>query len=153
LQHGADEKPFVVLNVWGKKKRRQLVAGTNVWDYLERIKKISKATGQDDYVFTTHDGSKSRSLYGRTIRTLLEESGLQYSSSGSRRSTYCFRHTFAVFAIARGVDVYLLAEQMGTSIQMIESHYGHASAVKNRHQILKGLRSWDYPKKEIAEIE
>ena len=152
LQHGEDEKPFVILNVWGKKKRRQLVAGTNVWEYLERIKKISKATEQNDYVFTTHDGDKSRSLYGRTIRTLLEESGLLYSSSGSSRSTYCFRHTFAVFAIARGVDVYLLAEQMGTSVKMIEQSYGHASAVKNSHQILKGLRSWEYPKKEIAEI-
>ena len=34
-------------------------------------------------------------------------------------------------AIAGGSDVYFLAEQMGTSAQMIEQHYGHVNTVKH----------------------
>ncbi|MBT4464362.1 MAG: tyrosine-type recombinase/integrase, partial [Rhodospirillaceae bacterium] len=83
LQHDSDERSFVIMNVWGKGKRRQLVAGKNVWEYLERIKKISKSKSKNDYVFTTYVGEQSRTLYGRTIRKLLDESGLLFSSSGS----------------------------------------------------------------------
>jgi integrase len=137
-----DERQFVVFNVWGKGKKRSLVAGSDVWKYLERIRKIARSTKIKDYIFTTYNGKQSRTLYGRTIRSLLEESGLQYSTSGSRRSTYCFRHTFAVDSLRHGVDVYLLAEQMGTSVKMIEQHYGHVSAIGHRAEILKGRYDW-----------
>ena len=59
-------------------------------------------------------------LYRSLIEGLLIESELQKSSSGSRRSTYCFRHTYATFRLTEGVDVYFLSKQMGTSVKMIE---------------------------------
>jgi site-specific recombinase XerD len=37
------------------------------------------------------------------------------------------RHTYATFRLSEGVDAYLLAEQMGTSVQMIQQHYGHVA--------------------------
>jgi hypothetical protein len=61
------------------------------------------------------------------------------SSAGSRRSTYCFRHTYATFRLSEGVDVYFLSKQMGTSVQMIEDHYGHVNPAKNAERILQGL--------------
>ena len=64
-------------------------------------------------------------------------------SSGSRRSTYCFRHTYATFRLTEGVDVYFLAKQMGTSVKMIEDHYGHVTPVKNADRILQGLPGWE----------
>jgi hypothetical protein len=82
-------------------------------------------------------------LYRGLISNLLTESGLLRSSSGSRRSTYCFRHTYATFRLSEGVDVYFLAEQMGTSVQMIEQHYGHITPVKNAERILQGLPGWE----------
>jgi integrase len=39
--------------------------------------------------------------------------------------------------------VYFLAEQMGTSVQMIERHYGHITPVKNAERILQGLPGWE----------
>jgi len=65
------------------------------------------------------------------------------SSSGSRRSTYCFRHTYATFRLTEGVDVYFLAKQMGTSVKMIEDHYGHINPVKNAERILQGMPEWE----------
>jgi integrase len=35
------------------------------------------------------------------------------------------RHTFAAFAIAAGVPTFLVARQMGTSVEQIERTYGH----------------------------
>ncbi len=136
-------RKFVVLHVRGKDKFRQLVAAGNVADYLERIRAIGKATEPDDFVFTTSTGKPAATLYGSLITKLLTESGLLRSSSGSQRSTYCFRHTYATFRLTEGVDVYFLSKQMGTSVQMIEDHYGHINPVKNAERILQGLPGWE----------
>ncbi|MBS0331267.1 MAG: hypothetical protein JSS35_00735 [Proteobacteria bacterium] len=72
---------------------RVLVATSNVSEYLERIRGISPATGQDDPVFCTDDGKVAKSLYHGALERLLKESNLLLSASGKRRSTYCFRHT------------------------------------------------------------
>lgn len=138
-----DERSFVVLSVRGKGKHRRLVAAHSVAEYLGRIRTISKATKPNDPVFSTFEGKPSRTLYHDLIETLLTESGLLLSSSGSRRSTYCFRHTYATFRLTEGVDVYFLAKQMGTSVQMIEAHYGHVNPVKNAERILQGLPGWE----------
>jgi integrase len=137
------ERKFVVLSVRGKKKHRNLVAAGTVANYLERIRAIAKATGPDDFVFTTFKGKRAGLLYRRPIEELLAESGLRVSSSGSRRSTYCFRHTYATFRLSEGLDVYSLANQMGTSVKMIEDHYGHITPVRNAERILQGLPGWE----------
>jgi integrase len=136
-------RKFVVLHVRGKDKYRNLVAAGNVADYLERIRAIGKATTPDDFVFTNTTGTRTPSLYASLIEKMLKETGLLFSSSGSRRSTYCFRHTYATFRLSEGVDVYFLATQMGTSVQMIQDHYGHVTPVKNADRILQGLPGWE----------
>jgi integrase len=152
-KHG---RKFVVLSVRGKKKYRDLVAASNVADYLERVRELAKATKPDDYAFTTFEGKRAGTLYRVPIETLLTESELRVSSSGSRRSTYCFRHTYAYFRLTEGVDVYFLAKQMGTSVKMIEEHYGHINPVKNADLILQGLPGWEpmaaLPQAETARV-
>lgn len=136
-------RKFVAMHVRGKGKYRELVAASNVADYLERIKEMSKATGINDHVFSLHNGKPSQDLYDNLIGKLLKESGLLISSSGSRRSTYCFRHTYATFRLMEGIDVYFLAKQMGTSVKMIEDYYGHITPVKNAERILQGIPGWE----------
>lgn len=138
-KHG---RKFVRLSVRGKGKYGDLVAAENVANYFERVRTISKATESNDHVFTTYDGKQARTLYYDVVETLLQESNLQMSSSGSRRSTYCFRHTYATFRLTEGVDSYFLAKQMRTSVKMIEDHYGHVTPVKNAERILMGLPGW-----------
>jgi hypothetical protein len=36
-----------------------------------------------------------------------------------------------------------LAQQMGTSVKMIEDHYGHVNAVKHADRVLHGMGSWE----------
>ena len=145
-------RAFVVLHVRGKDKFRDLVAASNVATYLERVRETSAATGPDDAVFTTEKGEPASTLYESLIETLLEKSELRVSSSGKLRSTYCFRHTYATFRLTEGVDVYFLAKQMGTSVKMIEDHYGHITPVKNAARILQGLPGWE-PIADAPQVE
>jgi integrase len=52
-------------------------------------------------------------------RPALRAAGLEY------RPPYALRHTFAAFAIAANVPTFLIARQMGTSVEQIEKTYGH----------------------------
>jgi integrase len=138
-----DKRELVVLSVSGKGKSRKLVAPKSVGDYLDRIKAIAKAAGPDDPVFTTVTGAPAKSLYQAMVEDLLVRAELRNGPSGIPRSTYCFRHTYATFRLGEGVDVYFLAEQMGTSVKMIEDHYGHVNTVKHADLVLQGMGGWD----------
>lgn len=66
------------------------------------------------------------------------------------RSTYCFRHTYATLRLQEGVDVYFLAEQMGTSIHMIEEHYGRVNTIAHADRVLQGMAGWELPHPEVS---
>lgn len=136
-------RKLVILSVSGKGKSRQLVAASTVADYLDRIRAIARRKEDNDPVFTNFQGESAFALYHNVLKTLLTESGLLKSTTGKQRSTYCFRHTYATFRLTEGVDVYFLAKQMGTSVKMIEDHYGHITPVKNADRILQGLPGWE----------
>lgn len=144
-------REVVVIHVRGKGKERKLVAPSSVGDYLERIRKISKATRPDDRVFTTHTGAPNQSLYSSLIESLLDAAGLREGPSGTPRSTYSFRHTYATLRLSEGIDVYLLAEQMGTSVKMIEDHYGHVNTIKHADRVLQGIGGWAPPEGDADE--
>ena len=141
-------REIVVLFVQGKGKSRKLVAPKSVGDYLERIRSISKATGPENRVFTTVTGEPAKSLYKALITDLLTEANLREGTQGVPRSTYCFRHTYATLRLQEGVDVYFLAEQMGTSVKMIEEHYGHVNTIKHADRVLQGMAGWDLPQQD-----
>jgi integrase len=145
-----EQRKIVILNVRGKGKFRRLVAPSSVGDYFERIRAIAKAKAPDDYVFTTHKGEQTKTLYASLVKDMLDKTGFLKGPEGTDRSTYSFRHTYATMRLSEGVDVYLLAEQMGTSVQIIEDHYGHINPVKNADRILLGMHLWETPEAEEA---
>src|SRR6202008_3362922 len=106
----------------------------------------------EDRVFTNITGKPAKSLYTSLIADLLNEVNLREGTQGIPRSTYCFRHTYATLRLAEGVDVYFLAEQMGTSVKMIEEHYGHVNTVKHADLVLQGMGGWD-PGATVGEAE
>jgi integrase len=146
-------REIVVLFVQGKGKSRKLVAPKSVGDYLDRIRSISKATEPEDRVFTTSNGKPAKSLYTSLIASLLDKADLREGIQGVPRSTYCFRHTYATLRLQEGVDVYFLAEQMGTSVKMIEDHYGHVNTIKHADRVLQGMSGWELPQPEANDAE
>jgi hypothetical protein len=51
------------------------------------------------------------------------------------RGLYDLRHTYASFALRAGVPVFAVSRFMGTSIAMIDRHYGHLANDSREHAI------------------
>jgi integrase len=58
---------------------------------------------------------------------LIKEAGVDFDSNSQRRVIYSLRHTYATFRLHEGVNHFTLARNMGTSVKMLESFYGHTS--------------------------
>ena len=138
-----DGREILVIYVQGKGKSRQLIAQTSVGVYLDRVRALSKSTAHDDPVFTIINGKPAKWLYRDTVEELLKFANLRDGPSGIPRTTYCLRHTYATLRLSAGVDVYILAQQMGTSVKMIEQHYGHVNTIKHADRVLVGIGGWD----------
>ena len=50
--------------------------------------------------------------------------GLRTSSDGKARTLYSLRHFYAIQRLKQSVDIYRLAENMGTGVTQIRNHYG-----------------------------
>lgn len=77
-------------------------------------------------VFALPDGTVSKNLDQTFKRFLEEHSLLVCPVTQQNRTLYSLRHTYATFALVNdGMDIHVLAKNMGTSIPMIERHYSH----------------------------
>jgi integrase len=128
---------FLRLTVDGKRGKREPIARHATEDYLKRLQErrphLAKFTFDEllkkkvnEKVFVLEDGTETNSLAG-TFRILMRDSGLDKDREVKyKRSLYSLRHTYAHFSILNEtMDIYTLARQMGTSVKMIEQHYGH----------------------------
>jgi integrase len=96
-------------------------------------------------------------IFGKTPRdlmnTLLDELNLKFDRDGHVRTCYSLRHTYICLRLLEGADIYQVAKNCRTSVEMIEKHYARhltntidASAVnvrKARPKRLKKLASRD----------
>lgn len=63
------------------------------------------------------------------LNTVLDELGLKLDREGQRRTAYSLRHTYICFRLMEGADIYQIAKNCRTSVEMIEKYY--ASHIKN----------------------
>jgi integrase len=72
-------------------------------------------------------------LFGKTQRellnTILNELDLKFDRDGHPRTAYSLRHTYICFRLMEGADIYQVAKNCRTSVEMIEKYY--ASHIKN----------------------
>jgi integrase len=72
-------------------------------------------------------------LFGKTQRallnTILDELQLKVDRDGNRRTSYSLRHTYICMRLMEGADIYQIAKNCRTSVEMIEQFY--ASHIKN----------------------
>ncbi|MBI3285515.1 MAG: site-specific integrase [Burkholderiales bacterium] len=128
---------YLQFTVDGKTGKRTLIARHNAEDYLKRIKDrfddLKKLEFDallkrklDTFIFRLQTGETTKSLNG-TFRNLMRDSGLDKDKGvKEKRTLYSLRHTYAHFALLQdSMPIETLAKQMGTSVGMIEKHYGH----------------------------
>lgn len=137
------DAPNIALYVKGKTGIREVVAsGPMVRDAFFRVlrmrRKDLKTEGTDiyekddvppdSYVFCDKHGTPIES-FKKSFHTFIESVGLTVDTFGQRRTIYSLRHTYATSRIEAGVNHYVLAKNMGTSVPMLERFYGHSTNV------------------------
>ncbi len=78
------------------------------------------------------------------LNAVLEEMGLKVDALGQRRSAYSLRHTYICLRLMEGADIYAIAKNCRTSVEMIEKYY--ASHISNTIDTTKtNVQSKDGP--------
>ncbi|MCP4289682.1 MAG: site-specific integrase [Gammaproteobacteria bacterium] len=59
----------------------------------------------------------------KQFHKVLTELGLKFDRDGNRRTLYSLRHSYISFRLLEGADIYQVAKNCRTSVEMIEKHY------------------------------
>lgn len=80
-----------------------------------------------------HSGQPTDLIFGKTPRgpmnTILEELNMKFDRDGHVRTAYSLRHTYICLRLMEGADIYQIAKNCRTSVEMIEKFY--AAHLKN----------------------
>jgi hypothetical protein len=62
-------------------------------------------------------------LRAHHLNAVLEETDMKNDREGKRRSAYSLRHTYISMRLMEGADIYQIAKNCRTSVEMIEKFY------------------------------
>ena len=135
----------ILFDVSGKSKYRTLVANDECRDYLQRIRErmtlMAKKYGfkhdeKSGYVFTDYRGRKVGS-FKKCFNAWMMDAGVNEDKDGNKRCLGSLRIFYATMRLLKGegLDLYDLALQMGTSVQMLQKTYSRLTARLKAHKI------------------
>ena len=120
----------LIADVTGKTGRREVVFQKGAEDYVKRIFDLRKEElgGQpnlEEFIFLSRKTGSAYTTFKTSFNSMLKFAGLEIEKDGGRRTIYSLRHFYATQRLSEGTNPYLLAQQMGTSVEMLEKFYGH----------------------------
>jgi len=117
----------------------------------EHYKKLRIEINPEDYVFINLSKTKrgtntpyNQPAMERRLKACLIGSGLQnkLDETGRHITQYSARHYAATQALMRGVDIYDLSINLGTSVNYIEKTYSHITSMMKSKELTKGQGYW-----------
>jgi integrase len=131
------EEAYKVFVNRGKTGEREVVAHHGMKQIVDGLKQLTRPQSQDELLFVMQDGEPAKWFPEMFTNLLIDAELLYHPLTEERRSLYSLRHAYATIQILeRGTGFELLAKQMGTSVQMIEQHYSHLTALLKADEIL-----------------
>lgn len=92
------------------------------------------------------------------FNAVLDEEGLKFDREGNRRTAYSLRHTYICLRLMEGADIYQIAKNCRTSVEMIEKYYAShintsldAAAINIRRSRRRKARADDFGEESHAE--
>lgn len=107
----------------GKTGARPVIPSHSCHRYIAELRERQPNAKPNDLVFTMPSGQPVITLIDQ-FQNVLKRVGLLNNSNGERYTLYSLRHFYAVTQLRRGVPIYDIAKNMGTSVTMIEQYYG-----------------------------
>ena len=125
-----------------RKSRTVLCRGGDV---LNGVKKISKFTDPEDYVFCRMEKNKmiSKSQYYRLWNSLLKYSKKTTEEIGKKLTFYSLRHFGITRKLYKKTPHYTVAKYAGTSVHFIERHYEHLDVLLLKHDVINESAEWE----------
>jgi len=161
-----DGQKRLVVSVRGEtsKVRRGRVAvahSDHIIGVLEAYKEVSNRTDGHDLIFYSErddgvgevDLSTAFKSFLKGIDHEERVEGLRTSSDGKARTLYSLRHFYAIQRLKQSVDIYRLAENMGTGVTQIRNHYGRHVSGDAFIQELTKYRSKSADRKKQAAVK
>ena len=126
----------------GKVGSRTLIARHEIRDTLDQLRQLHPEfidltldelirKKADKYIFSFKDNSLLHAhTFVKNFNRFMKDAGIcSLDTSGKKRSLYSLRHYYATQRILEGANFGQLANQMGTSVLMLERHYSHLKPI------------------------
>ena len=128
---GSDGDKRMVAWVTGKTGAREVIFQPKSDRYVKnlydmRAEELGRAPDLDGYVICHRDGSTVQS-FKNSFKSLMNYAGIAIERNGMSRTVYSLRHYYATKRLEHEVSPFMLAKQMGTSVEMLEKFYGQTS--------------------------
>jgi integrase len=132
VRDGPTDETILEIEVRGKRGKGHCKSTSGAVRPFLRLQKRNKPQMTDRLFPKRH-----RELF----RAILEELGMRKDRDGNLRSPYSLRHTYICLRLSEGADIYQIAKNCRTSVEMIQKHYAahlkdtiDAAAVNVRRQ-------------------
>lgn len=150
-----------------RRERYAVTHDTNTWKILMEWKEKSDFPGDDDLIFYSAMNKKngaqivdlSTAFKGflKSVDYEGREDGLYKNAEGETRTLYSLRHFYATQRLDNGASVYVVAQNMGTSVAQIQKHYGHTDTRRLAKELMKnkrdGIKTTDAVKDLVRMVE
>lgn len=138
-----NNEKFVIAEVIGKTGSREVIFQQQAETYIDRLldlrkEELNETPSDAEFVFCKKDGSSIQS-FKKSFQSLIEFSGVNKKRNGMTRTIYSLRHFYATMRLSNNVSPWLLAKNMGTSVEMLDKHYGQTINSELANQITKTL--------------
>ena len=149
-----DQKVMRLLKVRSENSKtgRSRTINAPVARRLERLKKAYEDMGMTceptDYLFRNVNYAQQskntiwgQSALARRLNNILEWSGVQAELDRTNRKLclYGQRHFYVTMRLRHGINIHLLAKQIGSSVLYIEKNYSHVQIESNTEKITQGM--------------
>lgn len=132
--HGAHSKTKDTRNVVGFELAAMAISR------LQANRRTAKDhCGDDDYIWCDTDGSVIQD-FREGFNNLIEAAGVKTDAMGNKLAIYSLRHYYITSRRDHGVDVYDLAKNAGTSVEMIRKFYDHGRNRDRKDELTKFRR-------------
>lgn len=117
--------------VKGKTGEREVIFQPGADVYVKRLydfrmEELSEAPDVDEPVICHKDGQPVQSLK-KSFTSLMKFAEVPIERNGMSRTIYSLRHFYATQRLENETSPFLLAKQMGTSVEMLEKFYGQTT--------------------------
>lgn len=113
--------------VKGKTGERDVILRASAAKSVDRLLTRRTNAKPDDWLFVMGGGDRVTTLIDQ-FNKALRLAGIVRNSYGAKYTLYSLRHFYAVQSLRKGIGVFDVARNMGTSVQVIQNYYGrHAT--------------------------